>query len=726
MSASVQAQRIRQNAAISFDAGAFGTYVKCDLHGFSGVKERPDRLSIPEWRGHFRYLFNYVVCERIAKGLCEWPIKSGPRLAHLAGDFFDSSTPIPEMSLGDLAAHMKEGVGRAYEEFWRDLPTHSRLAEPSFLHAFWESLGEAIPELAGKRLVILLDEFYRLSDYQQQVVNGIIRLRSPEFKVSTLPYGFVLIDEEMSSLEPGQDIEVVEFQLERLSSKDRNFSRRRDDLRRIVEHRLSELCEIHVDLRKTLPPYHSGGRVLPRGKGPIHRFGQRSYTGVDNLVVLTSGNTKFFLDLVEGILNQATSEGHDISRTPVPTWTQYKTVKAFSEDYFRRACAVGSPGPLKFIEMFTRRLGQEFRKHFLDSQRPSTLIGIRNPAGLPQEAQEGLAHAFRTSLFLPAQMDRYSRDGFRLQTFTLHPILLPNFDLPLEVRNVTELEAEDILKMLEEDGMTQPRASVEPESVPPSSGESPVPFGIDEFPELLRDQAARGELVLFIGSGLSIDAGAPTTRDICTHLGSKLPTKVREGTLPSVALDFENRYSRSELLQEVESLFKDRTLEPTEAHLRLADLLIHTIFTTNYDELIEEALKRKGSKFRKIVRLADIQTAPQGVKQVWKIHGDFTAKDQLVITERDYDQLFKDRPFIVSHLSDKLASLPFAFIGYSMSDPDFKNIEGKVWVETGGQRRTMYFVSPRISKADAELWRARGYKPIQMDGRTFLGYLARR
>jgi hypothetical protein len=99
------------------------------------------------------------------------------------------------------------------------------------------------------------------------------------------------------------------------------------------------------------------------------------------------------------------------------------------------------------------------------------------------------------------------------------------------------------------------------------------------------------------------------------------------------------------------------------------------VYTTNYDEAIEEAAKLLRREYKKVVNLKDVVESPHGIKQIIKFHGDFNDKDSIVFTRKDYDnrlQIEKHPLDILfrSHILGKSV----LFLGYGFGDENIKLI----------------------------------------------------
>jgi NAD-dependent SIR2 family protein deacetylase len=99
--------------------------------------------------------------------------------------------------------------------------------------------------------------------------------------------------------------------------------------------------------------------------------------------------------------------------------------------------------------------------------------------------------------------------------------------------------------------------------------------------------------VLLFGSGSSIPSGAPSVRQLQEHFAKVFGVVANDYTLAEQAGIIENRTrDRTKLIQELRTQFK--SIRPTGSLLNLPLCKWKSIYTTNYDELIEDCYKRRG------------------------------------------------------------------------------------------------------------------------------------
>lgn len=191
---------------------------------------------------------------------------------------------------------------------------------------------------------------------------------------------------------------------------------------------------------------------------------------------------------------------------------------------------------------------------------------------------------------------------------------------------------------------------------------------IKEYVKDLRNDTA----AVFAGAGMSKDSGfvdwPELLRDIADEIGLDID---KEHDLIALAQFHVNeRKGFDKLSRKIIEEFSEQA-EPSETHEILARLPIRTYWTTNYDTLIEDAL-RKACKIPDIKHNIDQlnTTRPKRDAVIYKMHGDRSHPNQAILYKEQYERYHKTHEPFVTALSGDLISKTFLFIGFSFSDPN--------------------------------------------------------
>ncbi len=245
----------------------------------------------------------------------------------------------------------------------------------------------------------------------------------------------------------------------------------------------------------------------------------------------------------------------------------------------------------------------------------------------------------------------------------------------------------------------------------------------------LIESIRKAQVILFLGSGFSLKAGAPsgsglvkaiksnmTNEELQDEWGETRDCEKGESSLAKVSQVYERlRDSRGALLNIVENAMSFERKDMTD-HKALTQIPhFQTIITTNYDTLLEDTY---GDDCHVIRTASDCINKPSDKVQIYKIHGDFLAKENIVLTEEDYTRFFdKDRGNSMwAAVKDELLSHDVLFIGYSLDDANLFHIIKDINSETTGTPHNYYLVAPSLTTSSRKKIEKEGVSYI--DGRA--------
>jgi tetratricopeptide (TPR) repeat protein len=213
-----------------------------------------------------------------------------------------------------------------------------------------------------------------------------------------------------------------------------------------------------------------------------------------------------------------------------------------------------------------------------------------------------------------------------------------------------------------------------------------------DIPQELIKQIAEGNGVLFVGAGLSQGAGLPSWSELMHPLAQSIGVPPQTDPL-KIAQYYEIKRGRQALVSHIIQQTDTTGKGPTDNHRRLLDLGVRTWWvTTNYDDLLEQTLREAGERFTKVVCDQDLSYTSADAVTLVKMHGDREQRDTIVITQKDYYTCFHKFPRVKETLSGLLLEKTFLFVGYSVGDPDFNQLQAEIAFDLQQHKRMAYAV----------------------------------
>ncbi|MHB8240777.1 MAG: SIR2 family protein [Solirubrobacteraceae bacterium] len=247
---------------------------------------------------------------------------------------------------------------------------------------------------------------------------------------------------------------------------------------------------------------------------------------------------------------------------------------------------------------------------------------------------------------------------------------------------------------------------------------------------------AEQRVIPFIGAGVSAALELPQWETLL----KTLTEEIQRGSPPDETVSYEEVRDacKGDYLQMAEYLFlcAGETIGPiryalnaalqapsplidSTPHVELVNLAASQVYTTNFDDLIEESYRALGRPVSLIAIARDVALADPERTHVVKYHGDLRHEDTLVLTESQYyTRLEFESPMDLKLRSDLLGRAVL-FIGYSFSDINIRVIWFKL-MQTMKQvpekdRLPSYIVRLRSNPVLDRLYEAVGLTTIVID-----------
>ncbi len=245
--------------------------------------------------------------------------------------------------------------------------------------------------------------------------------------------------------------------------------------------------------------------------------------------------------------------------------------------------------------------------------------------------------------------------------------------------------------------------------------------------EELAIQLARGQVIPFVGAGVSMSLGLPSYGALIQELGGHIGF---DGAIFEQLGDYltlaEFYHLRKSGLLELQAHLREKwrktekEVVASPVHRAIVELGCKLIYTTNFDDFLEKAHKGLDRRYRGLRSVNDFVNLADDKVHIVKLHGDLRSPKTMVFTESSYfERLAFESPLDIKLRADVLGK-SLLFIGYSLSDINVRLLLfrlQKLW-ETGPKpefRPKSYVFMGRPNEVLAEVLRSRGVEPIVAD-----------
>jgi hypothetical protein len=210
-------------------------------------------------------------------------------------------------------------------------------------------------------------------------------------------------------------------------------------------------------------------------------------------------------------------------------------------------------------------------------------------------------------------------------------------------------------------------------------------------------------VIIWAGAGMSIYAGYPSAKRLGEILVENLTFGEKENIdiqlpLPDLAEDFYRLKgnNRNALIRILKDTFLKKPIS-LDSHKSIA-IIPHfkTIITTNYDTLFEEVFKQKAQAIYSTKQIPYLENKKI---HIFKVHGDLSDPDSIIVTKSDYNNFFKvnnDNNTYWSVIRERLATNSVLFLGYNIEDPNVSVIFDRITESFGQNRKECFLVAPNL------------------------------
>lgn len=259
----------------------------------------------------------------------------------------------------------------------------------------------------------------------------------------------------------------------------------------------------------------------------------------------------------------------------------------------------------------------------------------------------------------------------------------------------------------------------------------------DDIPMPLVEAIRGGRVVLFLGAGASVEAKCddgkhpPSAEELAEDLSKHfLGQDLSEVGLAQVAEMASRVAGQSVVFEHIRSIL--HVFRPGAAHKLIPTFRWHTIATTNYDTLVEDAYGGTENAIQNLITFVkDAEPIERKMSEVvnpvvyMKLHGCVEhAHDPdipLVLDHSHYERYRENRERLFDRLLDYAHEIPFLFVGYGFKDPHIQNLIYRL--DRKGLRPEYYVVTPGIPDAMRQHWLSRRIVAIDTTFGSFMNSL---
>lgn len=250
------------------------------------------------------------------------------------------------------------------------------------------------------------------------------------------------------------------------------------------------------------------------------------------------------------------------------------------------------------------------------------------------------------------------------------------------------------------------------------------------IPDSLKDSIKNGQAVLCLGAGASIGAKDSFSKNIVNgnDLKDLLCDKFLGGKYKDRSLEQVAGFSMSETSQgEVEQFIREilEKFEPADFHLILPTFRWKTIYTTNYDLIIEKAYKKQTKRVQNLLPIVDNQSSTRDNNSLYyiKLHGCITRSSDIslpmILTSKQFIECEQNRDKLYARLNTDAYDYPIIFIGHSLQDNDLLEVINKTR-KNSAYAPKYYLVVPKADRIEKNYWREQRIEILEATFEDFL------
>lgn len=217
----------------------------------------------------------------------------------------------------------------------------------------------------------------------------------------------------------------------------------------------------------------------------------------------------------------------------------------------------------------------------------------------------------------------------------------------------------------------------------------------------IREAYNNRKLVIFIGSGISVNSGLPSWENLIDSFASEIQEMSIDKSideLTKIPQIYYNKHDQTKYFSFVEKCI-DINCKPNDLHKILFEFEPNHIITTNYDDLLEKYVEEEKLLYDIIAKNEDL-LGIQSNHLIIKMHGDVRNKNFVLKTD-DYSDYNNNFSRISDYVKSLFSTQVILFIGFSAKDPNFRGMFREVSKTLkNGQHSYLIEVSKNFNEND--------------------------
>ncbi|NSW90276.1 MAG: SIR2 family protein [Firmicutes bacterium] len=255
---------------------------------------------------------------------------------------------------------------------------------------------------------------------------------------------------------------------------------------------------------------------------------------------------------------------------------------------------------------------------------------------------------------------------------------------------------------------------------------------INYLPKPLLGDIINNQCIPIIGAGFSLNAVVsrggkmPLWEDLGKKFASELLEYPYNNPVDAISA-YCHEYSKIKLIEKLTEYIHIMDSKPGDVHTAFCSIPFDIVCTTNFDFLLERGYEKTGMYCLPIIEESQLPISNRKYDLIsevpkislLKLHGDLNHPERIVVTEQDYDSFLDKYPLISTYLANLLITRTPIFIGYSLDDPDFRQVWQIINERLGKLCRPAYALVVNSDRATISKFDRRNVKVINIPGKGY-------